>query len=400
MTAVSTDSQERAGYLHEVCALLWPAPAEVTAARKGAGSQPELIVLPGMARPRLLVPSGRRTSAAAVRGYGEPGSAKSRLAAKVLAAALASGAGGLVLRDRLAIHVPAGAETIESYLGDVLRQPVRVATHLGTARANRKPVLQVLTPGGDTVGYAKIGVNELTASLVAAERAALTKLAGLTAITVPEVLAAGRWRDLEVLVLSPLPVWQKRVPLRPGQLAAAMAELAGPAGAALPLAESPYWRRLEARVEAAGDSTQLTGLRTALGALADRAGGTALRYGAWHGDWTPWNMANTPSGLLVWDWERFTTGVPVGFDPLHYWLQTQVVPGKRDPAQAAAECVRLAPELLDGMTGQARLTALLYLADLSVRYLADRQEQAGARLGDPGRWLIPVLTAGVAELER
>src|SRR5262249_11686071 len=96
-TSQRTDSQERADYLREVCGLLWPPPAEVTsgqrdnaeAGHRSAGNHRELIVLPGLARPRLLVPSGRRASAAAVRGYGEPGSARAKLATKVLATALA-----------------------------------------------------------------------------------------------------------------------------------------------------------------------------------------------------------------------------------------------------------------------------------------------------------------------
>ena len=142
-------------------------------------------------------------------------------------------------------------------------------------------------------------------------------------------------------------------------------------------------------------------LRAALGRLSKLAGTTVLGFGSWHGDWTAWNMACTRSGLLVWDWERFAVGAPVGFDALHYWLQAEVVSGRRDPAQAAAECVRRAPALLKplGVTrAQAGLTALLYLADLSERYLADRQEQAGAVLGAPRRWLLPALTAAINEL--
>jgi hypothetical protein len=40
---------------------------------------------------------------------------------------------------------------------------------------------------------------------------------------------------------------------------------------------------------------------------------------------------------------------------------------------------------------EAELVALLYLAELSARYLADRQAEAGARLGRPGTWLIPAI---------
>ena len=107
-------------------------------------------------------------------------------------------------------------------------------------------------------------------------------------------------------------------------------------------------------------------------------------------------MACTGSGLLVWDWERFTAPAPLGFDALHYWLQTEVV---GQPARSGAERGRAAsdraPALLDAVRcasdRRRALSALLYLADLSVRYLADRQEQAGAALGAPRRWLLPAL---------
>jgi hypothetical protein len=45
-----------------------------------------------------------------------------------------------------------------------------------------------------------------------------------------------------------------------------------------------------------------------------------------------------------------------------------------------------------------RLTALLYLIDLAARYVADRQADAGARLGVLGSWLLPVLLSRVEEL--
>jgi hypothetical protein len=401
-------SQSQADYLREVCQLLWPPPALAApgAAQRTAGGPEasELIVLPGLRRPRLVVPADRRTSSAAIRGYGSPGSARDRIAARILSAALASGLGGLVLRDRLQVRVPPDAETIETHLAAVLGYPVRVSMNLGAARANRKPVLQLLTPSGRTAGFAKIGVNPLTSELIRTEHDALVRLkaAALTRIAVPDVLASGQWQGLDVLVLSPLPVWHKRVPLRPSQLAQAMVELASvsPVSQA-PLATSEYWERLVSRLESADDGSERTALHEALDQLASRAGSSRLSFGHGHGDWTPWNMASTRAGLLVWDWERFTAGTPAGFDALHYWLQAQAVADGRDPRQAAAACVEQAAALLEpfGLPPmQARLTALVYLADLSVRYLADRQEQAGARLGAPGAWLIPALQAGVSQL--
>ncbi len=400
-------SQNQADYLREVCQLLWPPPAQcgpgTAQLAAGGPGDSELIVLPGLRRPRLVVPNDRRASSAAIRGYGPPGSARGRIAARILSAALASGVGALVLRDRLQLRVPPDADTIESHLSATLGYQVRISMNLGAARANRKPVLQLLTPAGRTAGFAKIGVNPLTTELIRAEHDALVRLnaAALTRIQVPAILASTQWQGLEVLVLSPLPVWRRRVPLRLGQLAEAMAELTSMSPVTpSPLVTSEYWERLVSRLESADDGRERADLHEALGQLARQAGSSPLRFGGCHGDWTPWNMASTCAGLLVWDWERFTAGTPVGFDALHYWLQARAVADGRDPRQAAAACVEQAPVLLEPFglpPADARLTALVYLADLAVRYLADRQEQAGARLGAPGGWLIPALRAGVGQ---
>jgi hypothetical protein len=398
--------RDKGSYLREISGLLWPPPATVTVGRAGrrAAAVPrgsEFIVLPRQSRPRLLVPPAARPAAAAVRRYGEPGARTTRLATRALSLALASGLGAAVLRGRVRVHAPPGADTIESYLAEALGREVLISMHLGEARANRKPVLQLLTPRGEPAGFAKVGINPLTCELVRAERDALGRLgrARLAGLTIPGVLHYGRWRDLDVLVLGALPVWLRRRPVPWPRLAAAMSEVAGVDGLhRAPLAGSSYWRRLSGRlaaVDAGPDRDALTG---ALDMLAARSGGRPLAFGAWHGDWTPWNMASTDRGLLVWDWERFTRDVPAGFDALHYWLQTEVVPARGEPRAAASGCIDRAPQLLAPFGAQpadARLTAILYLADLATRYLADRQGVAGARLGQAGAWLVPVIAGAV-----
>lgn len=415
MTATRPEDIDRLEYLTEVCSVLWPAPSSAAPGRAGAGGRAasaagrrtdaaggELIVVPSLRKPRLLVPAGRRASAAAVGRYGQPGSLRAKAAARGLAWALASGTGRLLLRDRLSIAVPAGAPSIEGYLRGVLGLDVQLSVHLGAARANRKPVLQLLTAAGETVAFAKVGTNPLTVGLVRDEREALDRVnaAQLTTVTVPAVRHLGHWQGLEVLVLSALPVWRPRRELADGQLTAAMAEVGRVAGCTSErLADSGYWRQLATRLDAAPPSADQQELVRLQAGLGTRAGGRALTFGSWHGDWTPWNMTSTADGLLLWDWERFGTGVPVGFDALHYWLQTEVVSRQRDPAAAAADCACRAPGLLGPFgvdPAAARLTALLYLSELSTRYLVDRQAAAGARLGAPGRWLIPALRSALS----
>ncbi len=405
----------RRDHLGEVCAVLWPPPATTSldagrrpeAARNAgtAAAQHDFLVLPSAARPRLIVPASGRAAAAALRRYGEPGSLAARAGRQALALALRGGAGTAGLGGRLRVRVPAGAGTIETYLRDVLGREVLISTHLSAARANRKPVLQLLTTRGETTGFVKVSVNPLTSQLIQAERAALHALAtaSLRTLAVPRVLHHGCWQGHDVLVMNALPTWQRRRPLRPGQLTAAMTELAGVGGLTRgPLAGSAFWIRLAGRLDTAPDGADRDALAAVLGPLA-AAGthGPELGFGAWHGDWTGWNMANVGEGLLVWDWERFTHSVPYGFDALHHHLQTAVVGRRQPPAAAAAACVRSAPATLAPFgvpAGQARLTGVLYLTELSVRYLADRQGEAGARLGRPGTWLIPAIEEALRNL--
>ena len=391
--------------LGDVCDVLWPPPARASLARGPApdSGEREFIVLPLASRPRLLVPAPRRASAAAVRRYGEPGSVKAWVGARLLALALAGGAGAVGLGGRLCVQAPEGADTIDAYLRRVLGREVLISTHLGASRANRKPVLQLLTARGAAAGFAKISISPLTRDLIRAERAALDTLAGVefSGLAVPRVLHHGQWQGHEVLILSPLPVWRRRRAPRRGQLAAAMAEVAEVAGGSRgPLAGS-YLSQLRSRLAGTPDGSDRAALGAALDVLTPAAQDVEVGFGAWHGDWTAWNMACTAGGLLVWDWERFGTGVPAGFDALHYRLQSAVVRKRRPPAAAAAACVGAASSVLAPFGVPARaatLTAVLYLAELSTRYLADRQAEAGARLGRPGTWLIPAIEEAVTRL--
>lgn len=414
--------QERLTYLREVCELLWPPPVSITADHDAAGwaypidagapdrpeaahaATSEFLLLPGFRTPRLLVPAVPDAAAAAVRRYGPPGSRLTRLGLKALSAGLTSGFGATVLGRRIRMHVPAGTGTIESYLSEALSLDIRVSIYLGSARANRKPVLQLLTTAGETIGFAKIGINPLTRSLVRAERNSLRLLAvaGVTEFTVPEVLHYDSWNGLEILVLGALPVWLPRRRLSPEQFAAAVCAVSRVDGVSSgPLLGSSYLQHLRDRLAIADEGADHTALTKVLDAAEAQAGDTLLTYGAWHGDLTRWNMASTDQGLLVWDWERFTTGVPVGFDALHHWLQTEVGPRSREPMSAAADCLEQSAQLLSPFAiapAQARLTATLYLADLAIRYLVDRQAEAGARRGAPGDWLIPAITDELTRL--
>lgn len=388
----------RVRYLHQIGALLWPG-RQITIGRERSGrSAREYLLVPHAREPRLMLPAPRRAAAAAVMGFNKGRSRKAATLSRVLWAGLRSGA-GVLLRDRLRVY--GDGSGIEEHLGRVLGQEVVMGLHVGPDRANRKPVAQLLTPQGVTVGYAKIGFNPLTRELVRAERTALEVLAQrpLRTLRVPRAVHAGRWNDLEILVLEPLPVWNRQVPADPARLHAAMREVAEAGGVERHrLADSPYWKGLQERI-AGVESPQAGGIRTALERLAAAHGDREMPFGAWHGDWTAWNMAVLPDTMLVWDWERFTQGVPVGYDAVHFQMWDALTEGGVEPRKAAADAVAAAPRLLASFgldSSMSTVVALLYLAELGTRYLIDRQDEAGAALGRLDTWLLPVLTGRTA----
>jgi hypothetical protein len=388
----------RAEYLWEVLGTLWPPPALATrCGRRGPGGPgcTELLVFPDEKRAALLVPRRpRRAAAAALRNYKASASAGDRLRLRVTAVAARTGLAE-VLPDRIRIERgPAGPDAdIAGHLRAALGRDILVSLYVGAARANRKPVLQALTPDGEVCGFVKVGVNPLTRRLVRAEAEALAFLAAapLSRLEPPHLLYHGRWRGNEVLVQRAL---------RPGrpardltELSGAMTELAGIRGLSRhPLPGSPYLHGLRARLGALAGSGPARAIEQAVDELGAAAG--TLVFGSWHGDWAPWNMTMSAGRALVWDWERFETGVPVGFDAVHFWLQGAIIRGGIAPVTAAERAVAGAPEILApfGLApGPASRVAALYLAEIGTRYLQDGQAEAGARLGRIGDWLVPVL---------
>jgi hypothetical protein len=401
-------TDDRLAHLTEVAPALWPAPNTVRLGRGDRSEAPrvdEFLLLPSSRRPRLIAPTGRRASAALVRHHGEGRGRAGRLKTTALSLGLQMGLGTVLCRERLQVAGPPGAPTLVGRIGEVLGREVVMGMHLGPPRANRKPVLQLLSPAGRTLAYAKLGVDALTDSLVQSEAAALTGLAtgNLLVIEVPELLHAGTWQGHHLMVQSALPVWSPRAPLAEDRLVGAVAEIAGLERVdQVPLRVSPYWADLTGstrRLPPDESSRHLAGLLRRL----DEAGGdTPMSFGGGHGDFAPWNMACLTDRLLVWDWERFRARVPVGFDLLHYALQHDLVVRGTDPAEAAAR-------LVDDITGRlvrldlaprtALVTTALYLADLAGRYLADQQLEAGARFGDVSAYLLPALDRGIGHLE-
>lgn len=395
------DGEGRSAYLWSVLRILWPLSERITRHTYGTRNKVpgaiDFLVLPSERRVTLLIPSQPRSAAAgALRNYKASGGTRERLQFSALGLAARTGLAE-VLPHRIRIEPGPNAQSgdIAGYLRAALRTELVVSLHIGPPRANRKPVLQALTPGGTIIGFVKVGVDALTCELVRAEAAALAFLsdARLTYLQVPELLHHGQWRGHEILVQRAFTA--ARAACAGPQLSAAMTELARVRGVScLPAAQSPYWRRLRSRLQDLDQRELAEPLLRALDWLEPGARAISLRFGSWHGDWTPWNMTMSQRGALVWDWERFETGVPVGYDAIHYYLQGAMVRAGTPPTTAAEAAVAGAAAILAplGVSPEdSRLVATLYLVEIATRYLHDGQAEAGARLARIDTWLLPVL---------
>ncbi|MDI1465137.1 hypothetical protein QEZ54_29620 [Catellatospora sp. KI3] len=382
-------------YLHELGRLLGGdgASGEVFVGRGAPGAAETYTVVPNAGSPRLLVPHGdRRAASAAISHTSAPRSAKDRLRQRVLSGVFATGVGGLVFRDQVAVR---RGGTLAEHLSEVVGTPVRMSVRFGPPRANRKPVLQLIDANAHTVAYAKVGVNELTTRLIRAEHAALADLADrdLAPARIPELLHFGPWGDATLLVMKALPVWHTEgARLDPAEATvAAMHALARVRGVdAARFGGSSYAGRLAAQVDALGERPAAHLMRAVLAACA----GAELAYGCWHGDWNGGNMSIRGGEVLLWDFERFTADVPVGYDVLHFELHEAVTVHGAVPAVAGAEVAARAAELLApfGVDADvAPMVAALYFTEIGSRYLGDRQDGFGTPMGRVDEWIRPAL---------
>lgn len=282
----------------------------------------EFLVLPHRRSPRLLLPVGAGGAASVLRfsASAELGDTVRRL---VMSAALRLG-GSAALPDRIVVH-GSRAGSLADHLGELLGEPVTFSVGIGTARVNRKPVLQVFGADGRTLAFAKVGDSPVARADVDAEARSLARVGERHwhRLVLPSVLHHGPWGAGSLLLLTPLrtspfqsPRAQDRAPV------AAMRELAeGFGGTTAAVASLGWLGRQRAAFEGLGDATARSRVLTCLDRVADGAT-VPWRTGAWHGDWTPWNMARTRDHLQLWDFERFETDVPMGLDPCHYYVNT------------------------------------------------------------------------------
>jgi hypothetical protein len=343
--------------------LMWPAisGSQVALARGGGRPSSDVrvwAVMPSAANPTVLIPVSGRAGGSALRQFNDSMSQMARVRKALVGAAVQGGAGALVARDRLVVSkAGVGAEALDligSVLPRILDEPrIEVAISIGRQlRPNLKPVLQIMSPDGRVLAYAKIGWNDLTKELVRNEARSLRAWGSSPArlIEVPRLIHEGEWNGSAITVLSPNPhrLFRRgrRNTLPSADILREVASLGGTERSAL--GTSPCWVRLKERIdtiakkEASGDA-----LRSVLTRLEASHGGEELTFGSCHGDWTPWNMSVAAGKLFVWDWERCARPTPVGYDALHFWFEVGFHKEGLDVATASRSALARSRDVLD-----------------------------------------------------
>ncbi|GGO75257.1 hypothetical protein [Nocardioides deserti] len=362
---------------------LWP---EAVVAEQPGGSW---ALVPSARRPRLVVPVASRMAAGRSLCRFSADSSAGQVVRRVAGAAVVGATRGSVLGTRVSVN-GGSTDSFARHLEGLMGHPVVFSVGVGSERVNRKPVLQVFDERGRTVAFVKIGDSDVSRADVAAEGSHLRRIAAapLHHVVAPRVLHESCWHGRVVLVLEALTTRHAGVPrprrTRTAPPAAAMAELARAfAQPEVPLEGLPWWaeqRRLTTRML---DPTWGRRVRRAMDRLEARAAGRPWAVGAWHGDWTPWNMAPRGDKVHLWDWERFETGVPQGLDLLHHVVNVATVRAGASPAVVVGALPAGSP--------RERVLAGAYLVAVTNRYLLLAATERGEHIRDRGLCTLAAL---------
>jgi hypothetical protein len=390
--------------LLEVAGRLWPAPATVQLvrdARQPARVARDWLILPSLGKPWLLLPAWSATAADAL--LRDDHGQRSPQIVHALAVLHRQRMLARIPLPRLRVSSPGTVDTIETELTRILHKSSDVVVRLGRRRWNRSVVLRPLDAAGRTLAYVKSAASQSGVDALRREREHLRRVAtlGPRLVEWPEVLHHGSWRDLDLLALSPL-IGDGSTKNRSRAPSAAMRALALSAERGRqPVAETDLSNKLAGDIQRLSHSEQRSRLRSAVDLTMSRLGQVKVPIGCWHGDWVPWNMTSHGDRVLLWDWEHFAEGVPIGLDGVHYRAQ-QLRMFKGTDRRVEDRWVREATEWLLNTfqlsTPQIRATILAYLLEVNVRYLRDREEDPR---GIPPRegWGLPLIDRLTAELD-
>lgn len=200
------------------------------------------------------------------------------------------------------------------------------ALSLGTPGPHRKPVVQLNNREGVIVGYAKVGWNEVTNSLVKNEADTIKNLShtSFDSFSMPSVLHADWWHGRYITILSspegkllPAPSTLNIMYMN------VINELADLRTQSMPIRKSAFWAELLNRVKKIKNSYYRGILeRNGIPRIETSLSNLPLPFHMSHGDLAPWNAYIRDGKLFLYDWEYARQDAPPGWDLFHFIYQT------------------------------------------------------------------------------
>lgn len=348
-------------------------------------THPAVISLPSVRDPQVFLPVDRRISAVRVlaRRFGGR-SLRRRVETVAVSGAILLGVSTYLPLWRTKLDDSDAFSGLHGWLSETIYEPYRVSlVVIGPRRANRKPVAFIVDAHNELIAVAKFGYNEVTRPLVRHEARALARVASSLVghVHVPSLIGASRIGDIEVMAMRQLPPLEGKRQVSCAELVSvvrAISASGGPPRSELSsLLGHPRMRPL-----------------ADMASMIDEAS-TKAPVGAIHGDFHTGNIGIAQDQRpVVWDWERWSDGVPIGFDLLHYNLQYWIAHEGITPQAAADRLIDTAPSLLAPLQvspSVATDVARDCLIRLAARYVGDAQDKAGSKLGHVEKWLFPAV---------
>ncbi len=224
------------------------------------------------------------------------------------------------------------------YLKEALQEKkLDFAVSLGTPGPHRKPVIQLTNANDTVIGYAKVGWNGVTNSLVKNEADTINDLSqgSFHSFCKPSLLHAGWWHNRYLTIqsspkgtLSPAPKTLTSHYLN------MVEELADLNIKYMPIKESAFWSSLLDNLKNVKGGFYLGILKRKIIPKIDKSfGDTPLPFHMSHGDLAPWNAYIKDEKLYLYDWEYSRSDAPGGWDLLHFSTQTNILLKKRNSSE-------------------------------------------------------------------
>jgi hypothetical protein len=375
------------------------------------------LAFPSARTARLLLPAESAAAAAAAVALRAPPRKRAGryLAYRAAGLALRRGLAQRLLSSRVELFGPAtsgdgaAAVTLAQHIGQLLGQPVYLAPKIGRADPHRTVGMHTFDAQGQLQAFAKITGHPLPCAQLSTEAQALRTLPSVhpRVAQFPQLLHQGHWNGLGLMMTSPMDLRRGRQPTlaEPPPIVAMLDVAASGDILTAPLGSSPYWQRTTKRVERLQDASAVAPARLRVAAdllegLGAVGGAAPVRFGAWHGDFLPWNMSQISGRLLIWDWEYWSDAAPVGFDLFHFFAGTLFFRDGLTAGAALDEARRRVTPLLTAAgfsPAQVALVYALYTIEFLVRRL-DIAAHGGGR--DDARVFPSILTVAFDALSR